>query len=187
LRRFATHSVASLKQCEPSQEVFLGGMLTLVRSFNTKKARNGNSRYVRFKLEDFSGTLECVMWPDDLARHKDEVRDDAVCFVKGVVDRTRNEPELILNRILSMEQAQRELARGLYLLFRVGVHGPQHVEALAPILGRAPGRCPVFLTVRDRSGNNAVLRLGQEFAVNPAAYPHDDLEALLGEGCVKLA
>ena len=32
-----------------------------------------------------------------------------------------------------------------------------------------------------------LLELGREYGVNPATYPHDDLEALLGEGCVKLA
>ena len=127
------------------------------------------------------------MWPDDFVRFKDEVREDAVCFVKGVVDRTRDEPGLVLNRILSMEQAQRELARGLYLLLKLDVHRPQHVEALGPILARAPGACPVFLTVRDRAGNNALLKLGRDYAINPAAYPHEELEALLGEGCVKLA
>ncbi len=52
---------------------------------------------------------------------------------------------------------------------------------------RAPGACPVVLTIRDRSGKDAVLKLGRDYAVNPAAYPHDELEALLGEGCVKLA
>ena len=43
---------------------------------NTKKARNGNSRYARCKLEDFTGAVECVMWPDDFVRFKDEFVDD---------------------------------------------------------------------------------------------------------------
>ena len=90
-------------------------MLTQVRFMNTKKARNGNSRYVRCKLEDFTGAAECVMWPDDFVRYKDEVHEDRVCFVKGAVERNREEPGLVLTRILSIEQAQRELARGLYL------------------------------------------------------------------------
>ncbi len=187
LRRFATCTVEQLKQLPAEQEVTLGGMLVQVRFMNTKKARNGNSRYVRCKLEDFTGSVECVMWPDDYARQKDEVLEDRVCFIRGSVERTRDEPGLVLNRILSLEQAQRELARGLYLLIKLGVHGPQHVEALGPILTRAPGGCPVFLTVRDAAGKKVDMRLGREYAVNPAAYPHDDLAALLGEDCVKLA
>jgi DNA polymerase III subunit alpha len=166
--------------------VTLGGMLTQVRFMNTKKARNGNSRYVRCKIEDLTGVVECVMWPDDYVRYKDEVVEDRVCFVKATVERTRDEPGLIVNRILSIEQAQRELARGLYLLVKPGVHRPQHIDSLKSILGRSPGGCPVFLTVRDPSGKDAVLRLGREYAINPGAYPHEELTALLGEGCVKL-
>ena len=113
LRRFATCTVEQLKQLPAEQEVTLGGMLVQVRFMNTKKARNGNSRYVRCKLEDFTGSVECVMWPDDYVRHKDEVQEDRVCFIRGSVERTREEPGLILNRILSLEQAQRELARAV--------------------------------------------------------------------------
>jgi DNA polymerase-3 subunit alpha len=186
IRRYSSHTLEELKNLQSEKEVTLGGMLTQVRFMNTKKARNGNSRYVRCKLEDLTGMVECVMWPDDYVRYKDEVVEDRVCFVKATVERTRDEPGLIVNRILSIEQAQRELARGLYLLVKPGVHRPQHIDALGSILGRSPGGCPVFLTVRDPSGKDAVLKLGREYAVNPGSYPHEELTALLGEGCVKL-
>jgi DNA polymerase-3 subunit alpha len=186
IRRYSSHTMEELKHLPSEKEVTLGGMLTQVRFMNTKKARNGNSRYVRCKIEDLTGVVECVMWPDDYVRYKDEVVEDRVCFVKAVVERTRDEPGLIVNRILSMEQAQRELARGLYLLVKPGVHRAQHIDALGSILGRSPGGCPVFLTVRDPSGKDAVLKLGREYAVNPSSYPHEELTALLGEGCVKL-
>src|SRR4029078_968605 len=61
LRRFSTHDTSQLRSLDAGQEVVIGGMLTLVRFQNTKKARNGNSRYARFKLEDFAGLAECVM------------------------------------------------------------------------------------------------------------------------------
>ena len=46
---FASQSVAMLKDLAHQQEVFLGGMFTQVLLMNTKKARNGNSRYARCK------------------------------------------------------------------------------------------------------------------------------------------
>src|SRR5262249_49237175 len=86
VRRFSTHSVSQLVNLGSGQEVILGGMLTQVRYMNTKKARNGNTRYVRCKLEDFTGTAECVMWPEDYLRFKDEISEDRVCFVKATVE-----------------------------------------------------------------------------------------------------
>ena len=32
------------------------------------------------------------MWPDDFVRYKDDFVEDRICFVKGTVERTREEP-----------------------------------------------------------------------------------------------
>jgi DNA polymerase-3 subunit alpha len=187
LRRFATHTVEHLGNQGLNQEVILGGILTQVRYQNTKKARSGNTRYFRCKLEDFTGTVECVMWPDDFARCKNEVAEDRVCFVKAVVERTRDEPGLILSRILTPEQAQVELARGLWLMLGLGTHGPELIESISLVLRRAPGSCPVYLSVRDAAGKRTDLRLGEGYRVNPAGVAAAELERLLGTGCVKFA
>ena len=176
LRQFSTHTVAQIGNLGPNQEVIIGGMLTQVRLLNTKKARNGNSRYVRCKLEDFTGTVECVMWPDDFLRHKDDVAEDRICFVKAAVERTRDEPGLILSRILTTDQARRELTRGLVLGLVVGVHEPEQIDAVARVLQRTPGPCPVYLDVRDGAGKRVALKAAAEFAVNPATVAAADLE-----------
>jgi DNA polymerase-3 subunit alpha len=186
LRRFASHTVAQLKALPADEEVTVGGMLTQLRYSNTKKARNGNSRYLRCKVEDFTGAAECVMWPDDFARYKDTVAEDTPCFVRGTVERTREEPGLVLTRIFTMEQATKELATKLWLRLSLPEHGPRHIDVLADLLKRAPGRCPVFLAVRDERGKTCVLRLGQELCINPAAFPRDELEEVLGPQGVKL-
>src|SRR5262249_41761941 len=185
LRRFAPTTVALLKDCQPGQEIFMGGMLTQVRFQNTKKARNGNTRYARCKLEDFTGAAECVMWPDDFVRYKDEFQEDRSCFVKGTVEETREDPGLILTRILSIEQAQRELTRGLVLSLSLGSHQPQHIDAIRRVLEQARGSCPVYLSVRDGAGKRAILKLNEEFNINPSRLKASELEMIWGRGSVK--
>jgi DNA polymerase-3 subunit alpha len=187
LRRFSTHQVQQVGGLETHQEVVIGGMLTEVRFQNTKKARNGNTRYARFRLEDFSGSVPCVMWPDDYVRFKDEISEDRICFVKAAVERTREEPGLIVTRILGMEQAQREQTRGLVLLLHVGVHGPESIDALARVLRRAPGSCPVYLNVRDPAGKWTQLKTADEFRINPSTLPAEELETILGAGHVRFS
>jgi DNA polymerase-3 subunit alpha len=186
LRRFASHTVEQLKGLPAEEEVTVGGMLTQMRFMNTKKARNGNSRYLRCKVEDFTGTAECVMWPDDFVRFKDLVLEDTPCFVRGTVERTREEPGLVLTRIFTMEQATKELATKLWLRLSLGMHGPRHIDLLVDLLKRAPGRCPVYLAVRDERAKTCVLRMGHDLNINPATFPRDDLEELLGPDGVKL-
>jgi DNA polymerase-3 subunit alpha len=133
-----------------------------------------------------SGSAKCVMWPDDFSRLKEEIRDDIPYIIKGTVDRRREEPTLVINRILTLEQARRELARGLYLLLRLGRTQPEDIDRLSEVLRQTPGPCPVFLTVKDGADKFCVLKLGRDFAINPNTVPQDDLEALLGPNSVRL-
>jgi DNA polymerase-3 subunit alpha len=186
LRRFASHTAEAMKHAAADQEVTLGGMFTQIALKNTQKARNGNSRYLLARIEDMTGSAKCVMWPDDFSRVKEEVRDDCPYVIKGTVDRKREEPTLVINRILSLEQAQRELARGLYLLLRLGHNQPSDIDRLAPVLRQSPGPCPVFLTIKDGADKFCVLKLSRDFAINPSTFAQDDLEAILGPNSVRL-
>src|SRR5690606_27112721 len=159
-------------------EVVLGGMLTHVRFRNTKRARNGNSRFAAFKIEDITGAVECVMWPDDLARCKEPIEDDRVCYVQGVVERNREEPTLVLSRIISCEQIAKERATRLWLRLQLGKHRTVEIDALGEILSKTPGPTTVFLTVKDSANRKAVLRLGKKYSVNASTFDFEGLERL---------
>ena len=46
-------------------EVLLGGMLSAIKFSNTKNPVPGSpSRYAMFDLEDLSGTIRCIVWPE---------------------------------------------------------------------------------------------------------------------------
>jgi DNA polymerase-3 subunit alpha len=186
IRRFSTCSVDQLDGLGINQEVIIGGMLTGVRYQNTKKARNGNSRYARFKLEDFTGSVECVCWPDDFARYKDDIHEDRICFIKGTVERTRETSAgLIVNRVMTLEAAQRELTRGLVLRLALGDGLGEQLEGVRSVLRRTPGSCPVYFQITDAGGRKLMLKAGQEYGVNPGTVSAAELEMILGTGRVR--
>ncbi len=187
LTRFSSHTVSQLGDLPANSEVFLGGMVTQVRFMNTKKARNGNSRYVRCKLEDFTGSTECVMWPDDFVRYKDLFEEDKIVFVNGFVERNREEPGLILTKVLTFEQGKKERTTGLVLLMNLKEHGPAQIEAVAHVLARARGAVPVFLHIQDAAGKWLKLKSSEEFRINPDTLVKSDLETILGAGRVQFA
>ena len=190
LRRFSNQAAATLKQAEPNQEVFIGGMLTLVRLMNTKKARNGNSRYARFKLEDFSGAAECVMWPDDYVKYKDLVEEDKICFVTAVVERKTDEPILQVTRVVTVEQGQLERTTGLVLLMDLTDDSDadlRRLESIKGILHRSRGNLPVFLHLRDGAGKKLLLKITEDLKINPTTISKADLETILGPGRVEFS
>ncbi|MEI7683865.1 MAG: DNA polymerase III subunit alpha [Planctomycetota bacterium] len=179
LKRFASQTVLGLKEIQHQQEVFLGGMFTQVRLMNTKKARNGNTRYARCKLEDFTGSVECVIWPDDYVRFKEFIVDDAIHFVSGILEKDREEPILQLTKVLTLEQGARERTAGLVLMMELDAE-PAKVDSIANVLLRAPGSCPVFLHVRDGAGKWIKLKADDKYRVNPQTLTKADLETILG-------
>ncbi len=185
LSALSSHSVEQAGQLGDKQEVVLGGMLTEIRFQNTKKARNGNTRYVRCKVEDFTGQMECVMWPDDLARTKDEFVDDRITLVRGTIDRTQERPLIVISRLYTLEQARQELTRGLWLRLKEEGSALTHIDHLAQLLRRAPGQCPVTLVIADLGGRRCRLKLGEDYRVDPTQLPVDELEMVVGAGGVE--
>jgi DNA polymerase-3 subunit alpha len=177
--------VERVLQMNANQPVRVGGMLTNVRFMNTKKARNGNSRYLRCKLEDLSGVIECVMWPDEFARHKGEIQEDQISIVEGTVERTRELPGIIVTRIMSLEQAKKTLSGDVWLSLSPQHHGPDQIEQVVRVLEREPGTSRVYVLVRDMAGKKCVLKTDERLRVNPSPALIDDLELIVGENRVE--
>lgn len=182
LRRYAPLTVEQSKRLDNGLETRFGGMISMVRYFNSKKT---NKRYVRCKIEDFTGQAECVMWPDNFDRHAELFVDDAVVLAQANIERMdRDEPVFVLSKVMTFEQARKELTTAMLLRMNLREHGPEHVEALGRILQRYPGNCRVELLVIDGAGKRAQLRLGREFQVDASKIVLDDLEMLVGRGGV---
>jgi DNA polymerase III subunit alpha len=185
LRRLCPQRVEQVLQMTANQPARVGGILTSVRFMNTKKARNGNTRYLRCKLEDLSGTIECVMWPDDFARHKGEIHEDQIAIVEGTVERTRELPGLILTRILSPEQAQKNLNADVRLCLSQGIHGPDQLEQVARVLERSPGPSKVYLLVRDTAGKKCLLKIDERLRIDPSPAVIGELAMIIGENRIE--
>lgn len=183
LKRFASHSVEQTRKLNSDAEVSIGGMMTQVRFFTSKKS---NKRYARCKIEDFTGTAECVMWPSDYERFAEMFVPDRIVLAQGRMERNEYAEEaiLVLTRLFTLEQAKRELTTALLLRMSLGEHKPEQVESLGRILKRSPGSCRVQLQVSDGGGRRALLKLGDEYRVDVARLAVEELEMILGRGGV---
>jgi len=182
LRRFTTHPVELARKLDTGLQVRIGGMMTSVRYFTSKRS---NKRYVRCRIEDLTGSAECVMWPDSYERFAEQFADDRIILAEATLDRLdRDEPVFVLARLFPIEQARKELTTAMLLRMNLREHAPKDVDGLARILERSPGPCRVELLVLDAAGRRAHLRLGREFHVDPARISLDELELVLGPGGV---
>ncbi|MCX5649317.1 MAG: DNA polymerase III subunit alpha, partial [Planctomycetota bacterium] len=135
LRHFSTASTADLAQYSDGTEVVLGGMIGTVRPLFTKKGRNAGAKMAAFDFEDLAGKTSCIIFPQDYEKHQELVRKDSIVFIRGQVDRRREEPSVRVSQVFTLEEGQRALTQAVVIrLHEVGLD-----DALMENLRRPPG------------------------------------------------
>ena len=187
LRIFRTHQVTDVGELPGRTEIVLGGMITGRRVLTQQRGRNANQRYARFTFLDLSGSISAVMFADAFAEYSEKVVDDAICFVRAEVDTSRDEVGLIVTDIIDLERAPRELSGTLVVRVDAQTQGPECIERLANVFRGRPGNSPVFLEISAEDGLRARMRVGDQFAVTCDQELANQLESVVGEGCVTIA
>jgi DNA polymerase III subunit alpha len=146
LGQYSSQKVIELRDLGDGKEVLIGGMIGSVKLATTKQpSRNGHSRYANFDLEDSSGIIRCIAWPEDYARYGEVIKPETVVLVKGRIDSRGREPNIIANKIYTMAEAEKEFTKQVIVKFRRGYHTEQDMKRARDILTRYPGKTPVLL------------------------------------------
>jgi len=186
LRHFSTASTADLAQYPDGTEVVLGGMIGPVRPLFTKKGRNAGAKMAAFDFEDLAGKTSCIIFPEDYEKHQELVRKDSIVFIRGQVDRRREEPSVRVSRLLTLEEGQRTLTQSVVIrLHEVGLDDAL-MENLRQVLAAHPGTVPIYIELVSRTHGRTILRAGDDLRVSADAAFQRDVANLLGDGHVVL-
>ena len=186
LQAFRTHQVADLETLPEKADVMLGGMITSIQ-LRSVKSRSAHTRMAKFSFEDLSGSVPAMLWPEEYAKHEALVTDDAICFVKGTLDRRREPAELVVNRVIPVENAPAELTRAVVVTLRKGTHDDEQLERLLRQVRARPGNLDLYLEITGLTGiRRAVYKAGFGYRIRHDDRLMTDLEVAVGAGNVRL-
>ncbi|MHC4649284.1 MAG: DNA polymerase III subunit alpha [Planctomycetota bacterium] len=191
LRRFRTHEARAAAALADKTPVKLAGLLTNVRLRVVGKGPRTGQKWATATLGDKSGSLGAVIFSEAYGRHRDLVANDAIVAVIGRVDRSRGDPSVIVDRVLSVDELDGHLASRIELDLAGGPDG----NALEPMMqtleqtlrgaaGNGGRTVEVLLHVHD--GKRRVALKPNRLRVAPNAPLLDELERMLGPGHVRL-
>jgi DNA polymerase III subunit alpha len=187
LQALATHRVAELAAVPDKTEVILGGMIANVQVRNVQKSRSGLTRMAKLAFEDLTGSTPAMLWPEEFAKLGDLVRNDLIGFVKGTLDRRREPAELIISKILPIETASSELARGVVVRLHKGVHQEEDLERLLRFVRIRPGHLDLLLEIVGvEHVRRAIYKAGPSLRIRYDDQLMSDLENVVGSGNVRL-
>ncbi len=189
INMYVKHTVGDLTNLEDKTEVLLGGMIGAIKRARTKNpSRNGNQDYVNFDLEGTGGIVRCIMWPEEFSRNGAKVQQENVCIISGRVDRMGREPNLIVNRLITLDEAEKEFTQQVAIKFQQGMHNDHEMKVVREILDRYPGQTEVLFVVDSAKDEPDSKRLryylSPPAAMRVSASPklRAELVAALGDG-----
>jgi DNA polymerase-3 subunit alpha len=186
LRHFATATTADLEQLPQDTEVILGGLIKTVRVIITKTGRSAGSKMAVFDLEDLAGTAGCVVFPNQYAEFQEVLEADRVVFVRGQVDRQREEPQVRVSEVLDLDEGRRKFSKAVVIRLFEEALGDELLMALRETVASHPGPLPLYIELEDKAGGRALIRAGDNLRVSMDAAFRRDIESLLGDGHMML-
>ncbi len=176
-----TCALADAESIPAGRGVLLCGQVAAVRALTTKKGE----RMAFLTLEDLTGSIEVVLFPEAYQRGKELVAPERNVFIRGKVDSRGEKRSLIAQDVVSFEDAPAALGRVVTIELDAKGTTEQTLFALKRVLADHPGACPVNLIFR-RNGKDKTLALGPELRVAPGSAFLREVNELLGGACARL-
>lgn len=172
----ATANTSALKNLGDGTRVVLGGMVTsMVIRLTKKKEKMG---IVAF--EDLAGSVEAIVFPKQLSKFQSMLTPDSIVFLKGEVDRQREEPSLRVTDVIPLAEAGRVFCSEVLLSVGGDFANESVLQQLKPIVTAHHGDKPLFLKLPTDGGLTAVLRCDPRFSVDFTERFADEVSALIG-------
>ncbi|ORA38622.1 DNA polymerase III subunit alpha [Mycobacterium aquaticum] len=160
-------------------QVVVGGILA---SVNRRVNKNGLP-WASAQLEDLTGGIEVLFFPQTYSLFGGEIADDVVVLVKAKVAARDDRISLIAHELVVPDFTSAQADRPLAVSLPTRQCTIDKVSALKQVLANHPGTAQVHL--RLISGERiTTLELDQSLRVTPSSALMGDLKALLGPGCL---
>ena len=180
LKRFATCDTSGLGDRADKEEVRIGGMVAALKELITKKG----DRMAFVTLEDLSGSVEMVVFPEVYQASAELLKSDTPLLVSGTLDVGEETCKLMAREIVSLQEVnQRQTSRVHIRLTTLGLDEEQ-LRALREIMVRHRGECDpmLHLVIPDRS--ETIFRLPATLKVSASDEIMEEAERLFGTNVV---
>ena len=175
------HAIPSILSGDVANDtqVRVGGILASVN----RRVNKSGVPWASAQLEDLTGGIEVMFFPQTYALVGADIADDAVVLVGGRVRIQDDRISLIANDLVVPDFSNVQPDRPLAVSLPTRQCTLDKVNALKQVLARHPGVSQVHL--RLISGDRiTTLELDQSLRVTPSPALMGDLKALLGPGCL---
>ncbi len=173
LPHFTTLDSQSLLAAADRKDGIVGGLISKVDVRIARTGQSAGQKWATIILEDLRGTMKVLVYGNEYQRFANLIAPEAIVFVRGRVNRSREEPSFQAVDFFTPQQIMEKLAIDVVLSGSAGVLDESAVEKLAAVLGRHSGpRVGVRLKLLDPTHSpplRVLVDLKQKISATAAA------------------
>jgi DNA polymerase-3 subunit alpha len=201
LRAYGTTDATRIGDLAHETPLVIGGVLSRVRFTIVKQGKSAGERMAIITLSDRAGSVEGVVFSSVFARDAALIAEGAIVMIAGRADTSRGAAQVIVDRVMRIEDAPRHLAQRIEVTFAHAPDGPpieslmqmaaghlhRAASAAVPPSGGAEGAGrAVDVLVRLRTGGRAVTLKSSRLRVVPEPMLIERLAGVVGEDNVRV-
>lgn len=158
------------------------GIITNLRVLKSKKG----DFYAQAALEDLSGSIEMLVFPDAYRKLQDKVKMEVPVLIRGGVRIEEGaNPKLTVSDILSLEDVKVPLPRSLRIRIPLEKASESTVDELHLLCSQRKGEARVLFDV-ERASDFMVVMEAEGYNVLPDRMFVSRVEELCGRGAVRV-
>ncbi len=182
LEKLISHVISDLGEKDFDKEVRVAGVIGSLKPLKTKK----DERMATFVLEDMTGRIDIVAFPECFGRYHLYIRDGLLAWVKGKVMGEGESRRISLNQVMPLAEALEKMAKRMVI--RVFLPGLEEsvLSELKELLDKSEGPCPVYFELETPHAFKMVTRSAEVNGVTPTEDLKKRIETLLGEDSVHI-
>jgi DNA polymerase III subunit alpha len=182
IKRYASHTTETLEGVPDGKEITICGIIAGIKPKVTKKG----DKMAILNLEDLTGTIEVVVFPDLYVTANHMLLTDTPLIVAGQYETSEQGSKIKATRLhLLADVKKRGTTRMDIHLSATGLTQGDLLK-VKDILLRFKGDIPVFLRLQNPSRRDSLISVGREIRVTPSDQLISEIESLLGDGSVSL-
>jgi DNA polymerase III subunit alpha len=183
LHSLTTQEIAAMERSTGKDEtITTAGMITNVRVLKSKKG----DFYAQASLEDMSGTIEMIVFPEAFKRIGEKVKLEVPVLIKaGVRIEEGANPKITAAEIMPLEDAKVPLPRAIRIRIPLETSQETTVDTLHSLFLERKGEAKVLFDV-ERQGDFMVVMEAEGYNVLPDRNFIARVERLCGRGSVRV-
>lgn len=170
LQRLGAISTEDARKLTNKTNVKIGAVVTALRLRNTRKG----DRYASFILEDDTGTIESLAWPDTYTKIANQIVADEPVLVSGRLDVSDERVNFIVDSLESVIDLRDKNASQGILVFRETDDFQERISEMVQVFRSYQGKCPVRVRL-EVEGKEVSLLLRDEQELPVCVHPSEEL------------